>query len=161
MEGRGLNNHQANDAPPLQFIDSARLTHRPRHHHQNNVAAADTLRIIRSHAMRDYVWKQNHPSEAGDTATAANRVPSKQSQYMGRFRLGSKKRTQHGTGTNTKRSKNTSNAEINRSSIIAPSAMDLSWLLHSSLGIRYNPFDANLLSLEPESEKLILYCKLI
>ncbi|KAM5529740.1 hypothetical protein FOXYSP1_17584 [Fusarium oxysporum f. sp. phaseoli] len=122
-----------NDSRPLEFVAFTSSTGNS--HPTKN---ADALRIIRSQAMRSYVWKENHPSATTEASTQANRGLGRQSNYMRRFRL---------------------NAKSSTVSKALSSRLQHQILYGSQvqLGKRFNPFDATLLNLGPRSERLIFY----
>lgn len=146
------------DVQPLEFITvTGASTDRP----DRNVS-----RIVRSQAMRNYVWRQNHPTLTDEMAAAAA-VPLKekpQRKFEGKFRVGSRSRKKR-TSAKAKRSIVGSKTG-NRDLVLEAQTR---WLIRQSLmpdksllmrgGSYADPFDAFAFPLGPESEKFIFYCE--
>ncbi|KAH7116388.1 hypothetical protein EDB81DRAFT_701995 [Dactylonectria macrodidyma] len=130
---------------------------------------ADSLRVIRSHAMRDHVWTQNHPSIARKGLGETNRTLRQQSAHMGRYRLNEKpnpvskrpRRSNKGTTSSgdctippQARYSNAILSELDLGSVLQHQVLHGSEV---SLGTRFNPFNATLLNLGSKSQRLIFY----
>lgn len=120
--------------------------------------------------MRDYVWKENHPSLASKNGTSATANLGKYSNQIGRFRLRPKSALLISRSRNEKQEKQNSISFSKRIDGALPHSileeLDFSLLLQRqvlygsqvTMANRLNPFDITLLNLGPKSEKLILYC---
>lgn len=124
--------------------------------------------------MRNYVWRQNHPTLTDEMAAAAA-VPLEekpQRKFEGKFRLGSRTRKKK-TSTKAKRSNATEQAAVqseeDQESSYGIISIGGRWPIRDSLmpdkilmmrhGANYDPFNAFLFPLGPESQKLIFYCE--
>lgn len=150
-----------NDAPPLQFISPSTI------HDGAPSKNPQALRVIRSQAMRDYVWKENHPSAGEGIRTKR----TGQRSHMGRFKINTKASGTEKESPRNKKPRSLEDSETNSFRSASKSLVleeDLDSLLQRQvllgsqvdLGKRFNPFDATLLGLGPKSEKLVFYCEL-
>ncbi|KAK1246316.1 hypothetical protein MKX08_000118 [Trichoderma sp. CBMAI-0020] len=152
------------DVQPLEFIA---VTGTEADERNKNVS-----RRIRSQAMRNYVWRQNHPTTTDEMAAAAA-VPLKvksQQKYEGKFRIGSRPRK-------TKKaakaklailgSTTTSQSEQDQESVRKALLRYSKWSIRQSLmpdknllmrkGANSDPFNAFSFPMGPESEQFIFY----
>jgi hypothetical protein len=148
------------DVQPLEFITiTGSTTDRP----DRNVS-----RIVRSQAMRNYVWRQNHPTLTDEMAAAAA-VPLKEKPqriFEGKFRVGSRARKQKKP---SKAKRPVSAKDKGEDSMNEIHLINNYWLLRQSLmpdknllmrgGAFADPYDSFQFPLGPESEKFIFYCK--
>jgi hypothetical protein len=131
-------------------------------------------RRIRSQAMRNYVWRQNHPTTTDEMAAAAA-VPLKvksQQKYEGKFRIGSRPRK---TKKSAKAklaildSTTTSESEQDQESVRRALWRYSKWSIRQSLmpdknllmrkGASSDPFNSFSFPMGPESEQFIYYCE--
>lgn len=136
------------------------------------------LSTVRSHAMKDYIWRQSHLNAT--TNVVFRDPPSRpveQSRQMGRFRLASAPRSSKQRRTNNTRSLLPDSSPDGAASTpdsrqrlsvgaietqqqlldaVQHQTLQSSGYLHSN---RLDPFDVNSLSLAPQSEQLVFYCE--
>lgn len=128
---------------------------------------------IRSQAMRNYVWRQNHPTTTDERAAAAA-VPLKvksQQKYEGKFRIGSRpRRTKKSAKAKLAvlESTTTSESEQDQESVKKILLRYSKWSIRQSLmpdknllmrkGANSDPFNSFAFPLGPESEKFMFYC---
>ncbi|PTB65555.1 hypothetical protein BBK36DRAFT_1169268 [Trichoderma citrinoviride] len=145
------------DVQPLEFVTVTGTS--------TNAPHRDVSRIVRSQAMRDYVWRQNHPALTSKMA-AAHLQEKPQRIFESKFRVGSKARQQKkpakprrsikGPRTN-KECNSASEAQlINRPWLIRQSLMPDKNLLMRG-GAFSDPFDSFQFPLGPEGERFLLY----
>ncbi|KAF3070019.1 hypothetical protein CFAM422_006763 [Trichoderma lentiforme] len=148
------------DVQPLEFITiTGSSTDRP----DRNVS-----RIVRSQAMRNYVWRQNHPTLTDEMAAAAA-VPMKEKPqriFEGKFRVGSKSRKQK-KPSKAKRPTIGLDKDRDEDSANEVQLMNTHWLIRQSLmpdknllmrgGAFADPYDSFQFPLGPESQKFIFY----
>ncbi|KAL7785903.1 hypothetical protein V8C37DRAFT_393128 [Trichoderma ceciliae] len=152
------------DVQPLEFITVTGAS--------TDGSDKSVSRIVRSQAMRNYVWRQNHPTLTDEMAAAAA-VPLKekpQRKFEGKFRLGSRSRKQKTSGKGKRPApESTEVLEIDKDQDSANEAL-LSygrWAIRQSLmpdknllmreGANSDPFNAFAFPLGPESQKFIFY----
>ncbi|KAL7941150.1 hypothetical protein V8C42DRAFT_197485 [Trichoderma barbatum] len=148
------------DVQPLEFITvTGSSADRP----DRNVS-----RIVRSQAMRNYVWRQNHPTLTDEMAAAAA-VPMKEKPqriFEGKFRVGSRSRKQR-KPSKANRPTTGSKKSMGQDSTNEVNLSNTYWLIRQSLmpdknllmrgGAFADPFDSFQFPLGPESEKFIFY----
>jgi hypothetical protein len=116
--------------------------------------------------MKNYVWKQNHPSLGGNKGNSTTASLGKYSDQIGRFRLKPKSAV-----LSTKARGETQDEQdpislakradgVLSKATLAGSLLERQ-VLHGpqfTMINRLNPFDITLLNLGPKSENLITYC---
>lgn len=154
------------DVQPLEFIA---VTGTEADERNKNVS-----KRIRSQAMRNYVWRQNHPTTTDEMAAAAA-VPLKvksQQKYEGKFRIGSRPRKAKKSAKATLAildSTTTSESEQDQESVRKAILRYSKWSIRQSLmpdknllmrkGANSDPFNAFSFPMGPESEQYIFYCE--
>lgn len=154
------------DVQPLEFIA---VTGTEADERNKNVS-----KRIRSQAMRNYVWRQNHPTTT-DAMAAAAAVPLKvksQRKYEGKFRIGSRPRRAKRSAKvklaileSTISSESEQDQESVRKALLRYSK----WSIRQSLmpdknllmrkGANSDPFNSFSFPMGPESEQIIFYCE--
>ncbi|KAL7931555.1 hypothetical protein V8C35DRAFT_112131 [Trichoderma chlorosporum] len=148
------------DVQPLEFITiTGSSAERP----DRNFS-----RIVRSQAMRNYVWRQNHPTLTDEKAAAAA-VPLQEKPqriFESKFRIGSRSRKQK-KSPKTKSSSSGSKKDKDQDSADDTQLINTHWLIRQSLmpdknllmrgGAFADPYDSFQFPLGPESDKFIFY----
>lgn len=120
--------------------------------------------------MRNYVWRQNHPTLTDEMAAAAA-VPMKEKPqriFEGKFRVGSRSRKPK-KPSKAKRPSTGSDKDRDSDSTNEVQLMNTHWLIRQSLmpdknllmrgGAFADPYDSFQFPLGPESQKFIFYCE--
>ncbi|KAL7892237.1 hypothetical protein HDV63DRAFT_398658 [Trichoderma sp. SZMC 28014] len=137
-------------AKPLQFVTVISTKQKNR---------KDISKVVRTHAMRDYFWKQRNPDSS---EAAASDPPMDPSQYKGRFRLNSTPNS-----TKTKGANKASQAQVVRKGRAARDRgplLDIRFRLNdgllgnispTKLGATRDPFDSFKVDMKPQALELI------
>ncbi|KAL7920308.1 hypothetical protein ACQKWADRAFT_299085 [Trichoderma austrokoningii] len=152
------------DVQPLEFIA---VTGTEAEERKKNMS-----RRIRSQAMRNYVWRQNHPTTTDEMAAAAA-IPLKvksQQKYESKFRVGSRPRkTRKSTKAKVAILESTTNleSEQDQGSVEMTLLFYSKWSIRQSLmpdknllmrkGANSDPFNSFSFPMGPESEQFIFY----
>ncbi|KAK5996199.1 hypothetical protein PT974_04628 [Cladobotryum mycophilum] len=148
------------DIQPLEFVTFSGGASSTKH-------SKGASKVVRAQAMRNYVWKQNHPSLAHETRVGVGDAPQKPSHYKGRYKLNQPLHTaKKGIKSARQRRQHIiTSATTGTSNISDGSGVTFSPLRKNStscgpivlLGGQFDPLDSFSLHLGPESQELIFY----
>ncbi|KAK5994942.1 hypothetical protein PT974_03331 [Cladobotryum mycophilum] len=128
------------DVPPIDFVTLTGPL-------SDTIAGKAASKIVRSQAMRNYIWKQNHPSMVDGGDTKVHGKAQGQGQYKGKFRLGSSSQQPKTMVTNRPEKRHDT---ISRQHRTLGSSNSMVFVNN-----RLDPFDSFVLALGRESEMLI------
>jgi hypothetical protein len=150
--------HAENSNPRTKNFEFVTLTNQlPSKATRNEIA-----KKVRTHAMRDYLRKQNSEAMTG-IVDRLSIVPSKEpSQYQSRFKLDSWTHKTREKALRDKRAKPSQKHEKDNNPDVLQTSSK--WQISTSLGLSVlssdlDPFDTLSVKLRPLSQRLLVHCK--